>query len=123
MDNQDVILYEVKGRMAIITINRPEKAHAFNVNMLKTMHGRLIEADQHEILAPEFLAELNSYGRIYMYRLRPDYEIKLPGSGIWFYLQETVYWKLPFCISSILPNPTDNTCSLAKLKFKEMYYG
>jgi len=48
MDSQDIILYEVKGKVAIITINRPEKAHAFNVNMLKAMHGRLIEADQHE---------------------------------------------------------------------------
>lgn len=29
----------------------------------------------HEILAPEFLNELNTYGRIYMYRFRPDYEM------------------------------------------------
>lgn len=29
----------------------------------------------HPILLPEFLQELNSYGRIYMYRFRPDYEI------------------------------------------------
>ena len=27
----------------------------------------------HEILAPEFAAELKTYGRIYMYRFRPDY--------------------------------------------------
>ena len=30
----------------------------------------------HAELAPEFLNELNTYGRIYMYRLRPDYEMK-----------------------------------------------
>ncbi len=30
----------------------------------------------HPVLAPEFAAELRQYGRIYMYRLRPDYEIK-----------------------------------------------
>ncbi len=30
----------------------------------------------HAELAPEFLEELNTYGRIYMYRLRPDYEMK-----------------------------------------------
>ncbi len=29
----------------------------------------------HAILAPEFLEELNTYGRIYMYRYRPDYPI------------------------------------------------
>ncbi|MEZ4872261.1 MAG: hypothetical protein R2827_08455 [Bdellovibrionales bacterium] len=30
----------------------------------------------HAELAPEFLQELNQFGRIYMYRYRPDYEIK-----------------------------------------------
>ena len=30
----------------------------------------------HDVLAPEFLDELNKYGRIYMYRFRPDYEMK-----------------------------------------------
>jgi urocanate hydratase len=30
----------------------------------------------HRILAPEFVQELRDYGRIYMYRFRPDYEIK-----------------------------------------------
>ncbi|GJM36205.1 MAG: urocanate hydratase [Saprospiraceae bacterium] len=34
---------------------------------------RYFPADQHEILAPEFADELERYGRIYMYRLRPDY--------------------------------------------------
>ncbi len=29
----------------------------------------------HEVLAPEFLAELETLGRIYMYRFRPDYEM------------------------------------------------
>jgi len=29
----------------------------------------------HKELAPEFLDELNTYGRIYMYRFRPDYEM------------------------------------------------
>ncbi len=29
----------------------------------------------HHTLAPEFLEELNTYGRIYMYRFRPDYPI------------------------------------------------
>jgi urocanate hydratase len=30
----------------------------------------------HKILAPEFARELKDYGRIYMYRFRPDYEMK-----------------------------------------------
>ena len=30
----------------------------------------------HEVLAYEFSEELNTYGRIYMYRFRPDYEIR-----------------------------------------------
>ncbi|HPI67865.1 MAG TPA: urocanate hydratase [Bacteroidales bacterium] len=30
----------------------------------------------HPVLCPEFADELNKYGRIYMYRFRPDYEIK-----------------------------------------------
>lgn len=50
MSNQKLILYEVKGRLATITINRPEKAHAFNINMLQTMHNRLLEADEDELV-------------------------------------------------------------------------
>ncbi|HEY0091181.1 MAG TPA: urocanate hydratase, partial [Flavobacterium sp.] len=34
---------------------------------------RYFDPKDHEILAKEFLEELNTYGRIYMYRLRPDY--------------------------------------------------
>jgi urocanate hydratase len=30
----------------------------------------------HGVLAPEFAAELRDYGRIYMYRYRPSYEMK-----------------------------------------------
>ncbi|MBN1143676.1 MAG: urocanate hydratase, partial [Bacteroidales bacterium] len=30
----------------------------------------------HEVLAPEFLNELNTFGRIYMYRFRPQYEMR-----------------------------------------------
>jgi len=49
MDSQeDTILYEVKGRIATITINRPDKAHAFNVEMLQLMHMYLIQADKDE---------------------------------------------------------------------------
>ena len=37
---------------------------------------RYFDPKDHAELAKEFSAELNTYGRIYMYRLRPDYEMK-----------------------------------------------
>ncbi len=49
MSNQKLILFEVKDRIATITINRPEKAHAFNINMLQMMHSRLLQADEDEL--------------------------------------------------------------------------
>ena len=36
---------------------------------------RYFPADWHEVLAPEFAQELLDYGRIYMYRFKPDYKI------------------------------------------------
>lgn len=36
---------------------------------------RYFEPQHHAVLAKEFLAELDTYGRIYMYRFRPDYKI------------------------------------------------
>ena len=37
---------------------------------------RYFPKKHHKILATEFADELNKYGRIYMYRFRPDYEMK-----------------------------------------------
>jgi urocanate hydratase len=37
---------------------------------------RYFKPEHHALLAPEFLDELRQYGRIYMHRLRPDYEMK-----------------------------------------------
>jgi urocanate hydratase len=37
---------------------------------------RYFPVEFHKVLAHEFLNELNSYGRIYMYRFRPRYEMK-----------------------------------------------
>ena len=37
---------------------------------------RYFEPIHHPVLLPEFKTELEQYGRIYMYRFRPDYEIK-----------------------------------------------
>lgn len=50
MSDQELILYEVKGPLATITINRPDKAHAFNIKMLQAMHSRLLEADEDEFV-------------------------------------------------------------------------
>jgi urocanate hydratase len=36
---------------------------------------RYFEPKHHTVLSKEFLDELNTYGRIYMYRFRPDYEM------------------------------------------------
>jgi urocanate hydratase len=36
---------------------------------------RYFPKDLHEVLAPEFKQELETYGRIYMYRYRPNYEM------------------------------------------------
>ena len=36
---------------------------------------RYFDARHHATLLPEFKEELDTYGRIYMYRFRPDYEI------------------------------------------------
>lgn len=37
---------------------------------------RYFPSNDHEVLASEFAKELDDYGRIYMYRLRPEYEMK-----------------------------------------------
>ena len=41
-----MILYEVKHRVGITTINRPEKANAFNFDLLEELYNKLIEADR-----------------------------------------------------------------------------
>lgn len=40
---------------------------------------RYFDPKHHALLAPEFAEELKKYGRIYMYRLRPDYEMYAHG--------------------------------------------
>ena len=36
---------------------------------------RYFDARHHSVLAPEFMNELNTYGRIYMHRFRPEYDM------------------------------------------------
>jgi urocanate hydratase len=52
------------------SLNKAEKKLAIQ-NAL-----RYFSPEQHATLAPEFLDELQKYGRIYMYRFLPDYEMK-----------------------------------------------
>lgn len=47
MSNQDLCLYEVKGKISIITLNRPP-VHAFNLDLMKALNARLKEADKDE---------------------------------------------------------------------------
>ncbi len=51
-------------------LSREEKKLALK-NALRYFPGKF-----HKVLATEFANELKNYGRIYMYRFRPDYEIK-----------------------------------------------
>jgi enoyl-CoA hydratase/carnithine racemase len=48
MTETELILYDVKGRIATITINRPDKANACNVAMLKAIYEGLVNADEDE---------------------------------------------------------------------------
>ena len=48
MSNQELILYDVKGRIATITINRPDKANSCNIPMLQLIYDGLINADKDE---------------------------------------------------------------------------
>ncbi len=48
MSNENIISYDAKGRVATITINRPEKAHAFTIDMLKALFEKLNVADMDE---------------------------------------------------------------------------
>ncbi|MFX1365487.1 MAG: enoyl-CoA hydratase/isomerase family protein [Promethearchaeota archaeon] len=48
MSEEDLILYESKGRIATLTINRADKANSCNVLMLKAIHENLLNADKDE---------------------------------------------------------------------------
>jgi urocanate hydratase len=42
---------------------------------------RYFDKEFHPVLAPEFLSELNCYGRIYMHRFRPEYDMRARPIG------------------------------------------
>lgn len=64
----DRTINHAPGRKDILT--KEEKKLALK-NALRYFPGK-----HHPVLAPEFADELREYGRIYMYRFRPEYEIK-----------------------------------------------
>ena len=66
--NIDLSISHAPNRKDIL--NKEEKKLAIR-NAL-----RYFPTKMHKELAPEFAEELNKYGRIYMYRFIPDYEIK-----------------------------------------------
>ncbi len=43
---------------------------------------RYFDPKHHAVLAKEFLSELETYGRIYMYRFRPDYKILIKANKL-----------------------------------------
>jgi len=63
----DVFLNHAPKRKDVLSV--AEKKLALR-NALRYFHKK-----HHAILAKEFAAELKTYGRIYMYRFRPDYDI------------------------------------------------
>jgi len=48
MFGEDIILYELKGKVANIVLNRPAAAHSFNLDLMKKLYTTLIEADKDE---------------------------------------------------------------------------
>jgi urocanate hydratase len=62
-----------------VNINHAPKRKAILNNVEKKLAIqnalRYFEPQHHALLAKEFIEELNTYGRIYMYRFRPDYKI------------------------------------------------
>ncbi|MHA1148239.1 MAG: enoyl-CoA hydratase/isomerase family protein [Promethearchaeota archaeon] len=45
MSTEDILLYEVKGKVAYITLNRPDMAHAFNWDLMVALWDALVKAD------------------------------------------------------------------------------
>ena len=64
---RDLVVSHAPKRKDVL--NRKEKILAIK-NALRYFPQKF-----HDILAPEFLEELRQYGRIYMYRFRPDYKM------------------------------------------------
>lgn len=77
---------------------------------------RYFKPEHHKVLAVEFAQELKKYGRIYMYRFKPDYEIK--ARSIEDYPHKS---KQAAAIMLMLSNNLDN--AVAQHPFELITYG
>lgn len=84
-DFQQAILQGIPDELPKVKPQEPEINHAPRRKDILTEKEkqlalrnalRYFPKKHHKVLAKEFLEELNTYGRIYMYRFRPDYTIK-----------------------------------------------
>ena len=91
-------------------LNSEEKKLALK-NALRYFHNSM-----HEQLASEFLEELNKYGRIYMYRFKPKYEIKARHINDFPYKS-----KQAAAIQLMLSNNLDN--AIAQHPYELITYG
>ena len=91
-------------------LNSEEKKLALK-NALRYFHKSM-----HEQLAIEFLEELNKYGRIYMYRFKPKYEIKARHINDFPYKS-----KQAAAIQLMLSNNLDN--AIAQHPYELITYG
>ena len=91
-------------------LNSEEKKLALK-NALRYFHKSM-----HEQLASEFLEELNKYGRIYMYRFKPKYEIKARHINDFPYKS-----KQAAAIQLMLSNNLDN--AIAQHPYELITYG
>ena len=48
MSEENIILYELKGKVATVELNRPAAAHSFNQDLMKKLYTKLVEADEDE---------------------------------------------------------------------------
>ena len=75
---------------------------------------RYFEPRHHTVLLPEFKKELEQYGRIYMYRFMPDYEIKADFPlHFQFKIFELLHGHKIFPALCVLHHPIDNFPTIA----------
>ncbi len=84
MDFKEAILQGIPDELPALREYDPEVNHAPKRKDILTLEEkrlalrnalRYFPSRHHEILAPEFAQELQQYGRIYMYRFRPTYDM------------------------------------------------
>ena len=87
---QKLILQGIPDELPPSAVRDPEVNHApVRKQVLTCQEKRLavrnalryFKPEHHKVLAEEFARELEEYGRIYMYRFRPPYEIKARSIG------------------------------------------